>query len=93
MCRRAANRTYVRFAPRGDGQAVNRRHRDDRTGRVRGIICFNCNGGLGRSRDSPVGPAGAITYLRGTTWQRVLIHPGVFQMCSPTRGRPPSQRS
>ena len=35
----------------------------------------------------------AITYLRGTTWQRVLIHPGVYQMCSPTRGRPPSRSS
>ncbi|MEU7175410.1 MULTISPECIES: endonuclease domain-containing protein [Micromonospora] len=93
MYKRAASKAYVRFAHQGEGQAVNRRHHDDRTGRVRGIICFNCNGGLGRSRDTPVGPAGAITYLRGTTWQRVLIHPGVFQMCSPTRGRPPSQRS
>ncbi len=66
---------------------------DHRTGWVRGILCFNCNGGLGRFKDSPESPARAITYLRGTTWQRVLIHPGVFQMCSPTRGRPPSQRS
>ncbi|SCG50809.1 endonuclease VII domain-containing protein [Micromonospora halophytica] len=66
---------------------------DHRTGWVRGILCFNCNGGLGQSRDSPMRLARAITYLRGTTWQRVLIHPGVYQMCSPTRGRPPSLRS
>ncbi|MFE9959583.1 endonuclease VII domain-containing protein [Micromonospora sp. NPDC005299] len=66
---------------------------DHRTGWVRGILCFNCNGGLGQFKDSPESLARAITYLRGTTWQRVLIHPGVFQMCSPTRGRPPSQRS
>ncbi|TDB77153.1 endonuclease VII domain-containing protein [Micromonospora sp. KC723] len=66
---------------------------DHRTGWVRGILCFNCNGGLGQLRDSPTRLARAITYLRGTTWQRVLIHPGVYQMCSPTRGRPPSPRS
>jgi hypothetical protein len=67
------------------------RHR--RTGWVRGILCFNCNDGLGRFRADPELLAEAITYLKGTTWQRVLIHPGVFQMCSPMRGRPPSRSS
>ena len=66
---------------------------DRRTGWVRGILCFNCNGGLGQFRDSPELLAEAISYLKGPTWQRVLIHPGVFQMCSPMRGRPPSRSS
>ncbi|MFI7603120.1 hypothetical protein [Actinoplanes sp. NPDC049681] len=56
-------------------------------------MCFNCDGGLGWLRDSPEPLAAAITFSRGTTWQRVLIHPGVFQMCSPTRGRHPSRSS
>lgn len=75
---------------REDPQHVDHDHRD---GHVRGILCFNCNGGLGQFRDSPVFLAEAITYLKGTTWQRVLIHPGVYQMCSPTRGRLPSRSS
>jgi len=66
---------------------------DRRTGWVRGILCFNCDGGLRRFRDDPELLADAITYLKGTTWHRVLIHPGVFQMCSPMRGRPPSRSS
>jgi hypothetical protein len=66
---------------------------DHRTGRVRGILCFNCIGGLGQFRDDPGLLAGAYMYLKGTTWQRVLIHPGVYQMCSPMRGRPPSRSS
>ncbi|HEX8631151.1 MAG TPA: endonuclease domain-containing protein [Catenuloplanes sp.] len=66
---------------------------DHRAGRARGILCFNCTGGLGQFGDDPGYLAEAITYLKGTTWQRVLIHPGVYQMCSPTRGRPPSRSS
>jgi len=66
---------------------------DHRTGRVRGILCFNCNGGLGQFRDSPEFLAGAITYLKVTTWQRALIHPGAYRIFSPTRGRPPSRSS
>jgi Recombination endonuclease VII len=66
---------------------------DSRTGWVRGILCVNCSGGLRHFRDSPELLAEALKYLKGTTWQRVLIHPGVFQMCSPMQGRPPSRSS
>jgi hypothetical protein len=66
---------------------------DHRTGWVRGILCFNCNGGLGQFRDDPEHLASAITYLKGTTWQRTLICPGVYRISSATRGRPPSRSS
>ncbi|XVV08933.1 endonuclease VII domain-containing protein [Actinoplanes sp. CA-131856] len=66
---------------------------DHRTGWVRGILCFNCNGGLGQFRDNPVFLAEAITYLKGTTWQWTLIHPGVYQRSFKTRGRRPSRSS
>ncbi|WP_212989531.1 endonuclease VII domain-containing protein [Actinoplanes auranticolor] len=91
LCHNArGNETRQRLYGAPDPQHVDHDHR---TGWVRGILCFNCNGGLGRFRDNPVFLAEAITYLKGTTWQRVLIHPGVFQMCSPMRGRPPSRSS
>jgi hypothetical protein len=54
-------------------------------GNVRGVLCFNCNGGLGQFKDNVENLGKAISYLRGTTWQRVLIHPGVYRLCSPHR--------
>jgi hypothetical protein len=64
---------------------------DHLTGWVRGVLCFNCNGGLGQFRDRVEYLASAITYLKGSTWQRVLVHPGVYQLSSPRRGRLPSR--
>jgi hypothetical protein len=46
-------------------------------GNVRGVLRFNCTDVQNLSK--------AISYLRGTTWQRVLIHPGVYRLCSPRR--------
>ncbi|MDP9795707.1 hypothetical protein J2S43_004219 [Catenuloplanes nepalensis] len=67
---------------------------DHRTGAVRGILCFNCNGGLGQFRDNITYLDRAITYLKGHhTWRWVLIHPGVYQRRSPAWGPPPSLSS
>ncbi len=58
----------------------------DHTSReVRGILCFNCNAGLGHFKDNIATMRKAITYLEETSWQRVLVQPGVYRVRSPRR--------
>ena len=52
-------------------------------GNVRGMTCFNCNGGLGQFRDRIDVLLNAIDYLERTTWQRTLVSTGVYRLTSP----------
>jgi hypothetical protein len=55
------------------------------TGAVRGLTCFNCNGGLGQFKDRVDIMRRAISYLERTgtpQCQRVLVEPGVYRVTS-----------
>jgi hypothetical protein len=58
---------------------------DHATGAVRGLTCFNCNGGMGQFRDRVDIMRKAIDYLERTgtpQCRRVLIAPGVYRVTS-----------
>lgn len=52
------------------------------TGRVRGVLCFNCNSGIGKLGDDPDKTRRATAYLEGTAWKPTLVAPGVYQLPS-----------
>ncbi|MFE7230777.1 endonuclease domain-containing protein [Streptomyces sp. NPDC001231] len=61
--------------------AVHVDHRRE-AGRVRGVLCINCNSGLGLLRDDPEAVDRAADYPEGNAWKPTLVAPGVY--------RPPS---
>ncbi|TLQ46902.1 endonuclease VII domain-containing protein [Streptomyces marianii] len=52
------------------------------TGRVRGVLCFNCNSAIGKLGDDPDTVRRAAAYLEGTSWKPTLVAPGVYRLPS-----------
>ncbi|MFR0353710.1 endonuclease VII domain-containing protein [Streptomyces sediminimaris] len=53
-----------------------------RTGRVRGVLCFNCNSAIGKLGDDPDAVRRAAAYSEGIAWKPTLVAPGVCQLPS-----------
>jgi hypothetical protein len=53
-----------------------------KTGRVRGVLCFNCNSAIGKLGDDPDAVRRAAAYLEGNLWKPTLVAPGVYQLPS-----------
>ncbi|MGZ6826061.1 MAG: endonuclease VII domain-containing protein [Mycobacteriales bacterium] len=78
-----------------ESPAVHVDHDHD-TGEVRGILCFNCNGGLGQFRDRVDIMRNAIDYLertRTTLWPRTWVCTDDFLPTSPPRAAAASATS
>ncbi|MCX3063934.1 endonuclease VII domain-containing protein [Streptomyces beihaiensis] len=52
------------------------------TGRVRGVLCFNCNSAIGKLGDAPDTTRRATAYLEGNAWKPTLVAPGVCRLPS-----------
>jgi hypothetical protein len=53
-----------------------------KTGRVRGVLCFNCNSAIGKLEDDPDVGRRAVAYLEGKSWKPILVASGVYQLPS-----------
>lgn len=53
-----------------------------KTGKVRGVLCFNCNSAIGKLSDDPDIVRRAAAYLEGNVWKPTLVAPGVYRLPS-----------
>ncbi|WP_436788204.1 endonuclease VII domain-containing protein [Yinghuangia sp. YIM S10712] len=56
--------------------------RDHETGKVRAVLCINCNAVLGHFTDSPDALRRAAAYLEGIVWKPTRVAPGVYRLPS-----------
>lgn len=52
------------------------------TGRVRGVLCFNCNSAIGKLGDDPDTVRRAAAHLEGKSWKPTLVIQGVYLLPS-----------
>ncbi|MFE3765930.1 endonuclease VII domain-containing protein [Streptomyces sp. NPDC059104] len=53
-----------------------------KTGKVRGVLCFNCNTGLGLLKENPDRILRAAEYLEGHAWKPTIVAQGVYRQPS-----------
>ncbi|WP_327307573.1 endonuclease VII domain-containing protein [Streptomyces sp. NBC_01298] len=52
------------------------------TGRVRGVLCFNCNTAIGKLGDDPDAARRVVSYLEGHAWKPTTLAQGVCRQPS-----------
>ncbi len=52
------------------------------TGKVRGVLCFNCNLAIGKLGEDPDTLRRAISYLEGHAWKPTILAQGVYRQPS-----------
>ncbi|WP_323448290.1 endonuclease domain-containing protein [Streptomyces yaizuensis] len=73
-----------RTGPRGARPAVPASHVDHRhrTGKVRGVLCFDRDAARGEPGDDPGSAGRTAAYSEGNPWKPTLVAPGVCQLPS-----------
>jgi hypothetical protein len=67
------------ICPKAAAVHVDHSHK---TGRVRGVLCFNCNSAIGQLGEDPDAVRRAAAYPEGIAWKPTLVAPGVYQLPS-----------